>query len=391
MRSFQRLNDVVGWLVFALALVVYLLTLEPTASFWDCGEFIACCYKLLVPHPPGAPTFLLLGRLFSLLSFGDVSKVAWLVNALSALSSAFTVLFLFWSITLLARKLVLRDARPPDHPLPRLTTGQTLRILGAGTVGALAFAFSDSFWFNAAEAEVYALSALCTATVVWLMLKWENRAEEPASDKWLVLIAYVMGLSIGVHLLNLVAIPALGLLYYFRRQAPPTRRGIGLTLLVSSVLVGAILVGVIPGLPSLAGSFEVFFVNSFGLPFNSGLIIFGLLGLGLLYVGFRQSYQRRSRLLNTGLLCFVFMLIGYSSYLIVPIRSSYHPTINQNAPNEVLSFVRYLKREQYGSRPLLYGPHIFAQPIGQEVRSGRAAAGTRVPGRRQDAPAPHLQ
>ena len=181
MRSFHRLNDIVGWVVFALAAGVYLLTLEPTASFWDCGEFIACSYKLLVPHPPGAPLFLLLGRLFSLLSFGDASKVAPLINALSALSSAFAVLFLFWSITLLARKLVLRDSDGP-HQLAPPTQGQTLLILGAGGVGALAFAFSDSFWFNAEEAEVYALSALCTATVVWLMLKWEYRADEADSD-----------------------------------------------------------------------------------------------------------------------------------------------------------------------------------------------------------------
>ncbi|UOQ68582.1 glycosyltransferase family 117 protein [Hymenobacter volaticus] len=365
MHSYQKLNNLVGWLVFAVAAVVYWLTLEPTASFWDCGEFIACSYKLLVPHPPGAPLFLLLGRLFSLLSFGDTSKVAVLVNSLSALSSAFTVLFLFWSITLLARKLVLRDASQPITRLLSPTSGQTLLILGAGAVGALAFTFSDSFWFNAEEAEVYALSALCTAAVVWLMLKWENRADEADSDKWLVLIAYVVGLSIGVHLLNLVAIPALGLLYYFRRQPNPTFGGSVLALLVSSVVVGIILVGVIPGLPTLASSFEVFLVNSFGLPFNSGVILFVLLLLGLLVGGFRFSYRRRSRLLNTSLLGLVFILIGYSSYLIVPIRSSYHPTINQNAPDNVLSFVSYLKREQYGSRPLLYGPHVFAQPIAQ--------------------------
>ena len=375
MRAYQKLNNLVGWLVFAVALVVYWRTLEPSASFWDCGEFIACSYKLLVPHPPGAPLFLLLGRLFSLLSFGDTSKVAVLVNSLSALSSAFTVLFLFWSITLLARKLLLPDAKLPGHRPLTPTRGQTLLVLGAGTVGALAFAFSDSFWFNAEEAEVYALSALWTAAVVWLMLKWEYRADEADSDKWLVLIAYVVGLSIGVHLLNLVAIPALGLLYYFRRQAAPTLRGSVLTLLVSSVVVGTILVGVIPGLPTLAGSFEVFFVNSLGLPFNSGVIVFVLLVLGLLVAGFRFSYRRRSRLLNTSLLALVFVLIGYSSYLIVPIRSSYYPAINQNAPNNVLSFVSYLKREQYGSRPLLYGPHVFAQPIAQENAGPRYVRG----------------
>jgi len=370
MRSFHRLNNLVGWLVFAVATLTYLLTLEPTASFWDCGEFIACSYKLLVPHPPGAPLFLLLGRLFSLLSFGDASKVAVLINALSALSSSFTVLFLFWTITMLARKLVLSQ---PNDRQAEPTFGQTGLILGAGTVGALAFAFSDSFWFNAVEAEVYAMSALCTAAVVWLMLKWENRADEPDSDRWLILIAYVMGLSIGVHLLNLVAIPALGLLYYFRRQAAPTLRGGVLALLVSSALVGVILVGVIPGLPSLAGAFEVFFVNTFGLPFNSGVVVFVLLGVGLLVAGFRTAHRRHSRLLHTGLLGFTFLLIGYSCYLIVPIRSTYHPPINQDAPDDVLSFVSYLKREQYGSRPLVYGPHVFAQPIDQQDAGPRYA------------------
>ncbi|WBA40962.1 glycosyltransferase family 117 protein [Hymenobacter canadensis] len=366
MGSYARLNNVVGWLVFAVATVVYLLTLEPTASFWDCGEFIACSYKLLVPHPPGAPLFLLLGRLFSLLSFGDTSKVAVLINTLSALSSAFAVLFLFWSITLLAAKLVLPRPTPASPALLVPTRGQALLMQAAGVVGALAFAFSDSFWFNAEEAEVYAMSALCTAAVVWLMLKWENRADEPDSDKWLVLIAYVIGLSIGVHLLNLVAIPALGLLYYHRRQPAPTLWGSVVTLLISSVIVGVVLVGVIPGLPSLAGSFEVFFVNSLGMPFNSGVVGFVVLLLGLLVLGFRVSHRQNARLLNTALLGFTFILIGYSCYLIVPIRSGYQPTINQNGPRDVLSFVSYLKREQYGSRPLLYGPHVFAQPIAQE-------------------------
>ena len=391
-----------GWLIFALSLLVFMLTLEPTASFWDCGEFIACAYKLLVPHPPGAPTFLLLGRLMSLFAFGDVTHVAVLVNTLSALSSAFTVLFLFWIITLLAKKLVLHRPGMHDDRALAPTSGQTYLILGAGAVGALAFAFSDSFWFNAEEAEVYAMSALCTAAVVWLMLKWENRAAEADSDKWLVLLAYVIGLSIGVHLLNLLAIPALGFIYYFRRTAAPTVWGGVLTLAISSVIVGSILVGIIPGLPTLAGNFEVFCVNALGLPFNSGVVLFVALLVGLIVWGFRQSFRRKSQLLNTFMLCFTFILIGYSSYLIVPIRSSYHPTIDQNAPNDVLSFISYLKREQYGSRPLLYGPHVFAQPIsqvdagpryvrqGDTIRRGRAEAGPWVPRRRPNAAAPHL-
>lgn len=371
MRSYKSLNNLVGWLVFALATVVFLMTLEPTASFWDCGEFIACSYKLLVPHPPGAPTFLLLGRLFSMLSFGDVTKVSILVNALSALSSSFTVLFLFWIITMLAKKLVMH--RPGMHDDRQLepSFGQTLLIMGAGAVGALAYAFSDSFWFNAEEAEVYAMSSLCTAAVVWLMLKWENRADESDSDRWLVLIAYVIGLSIGVHLLNLLAIPALGFVYYYRRTQNPTMWGGVATLVISSIIVGLILAGIIPGLPTLAGAFEVFFVNTVGLPFNWGIVIFMLLFVGLIWLGFRQSFQRRNRLLNTVMLSFVFILIGYSSYLIVPIRSSYHPTINENNPEDVLSFVSYLKREQYGDRPLLYGPQLNAQPTAQTEGSPR--------------------
>ncbi|QJX45981.1 DUF2723 domain-containing protein [Hymenobacter taeanensis] len=371
MRSYKSLNNLLGWLVFAIATLTYILTLEPTASFWDCGEFIACSYKLLVPHPPGAPTFLLLGRLFSLLAFGDGTKVAVLVNMLSALSSSFTVLFLFWTITMMAKKLVLH--RPGMHDDRNLepTSGQTWLILGAGAVGALAYAFSDSFWFNAVEAEVYAMSSLCTAAVVWLMLKWENRADEADSDRWLILIAYVIGLSIGVHLLNLLAIPALGFIYYYRRTNNPTLTGGIITLALSSVIVGLILAGIIPGLPTLAGNFEVFFVNTIGLPFNWGLVIFLVVFVGLIWFGFRQSFQRRSRLLNTAMLAFVFILIGYSSYLIVPIRSSYHPTINENDPEDVLSFVSYLKREQYGDRPLLYGPQFNAQPVAQNEGAPR--------------------
>jgi hypothetical protein len=376
MRSFKSLNNLVGWLVFAIAAVTYLLTLEPTASFWDCGEFIACSFKLLVPHPPGAPTFLLLGRLFSLFSFGDVTKVPVLINALSGLSSAFTVLFLFWIITRMARKLVLREAVGNSNLKAESiepSQGQSFLILSAGVVGALAFAFSDSFWFNAVEGEVYAMSALCTAAVVWLMLKWEGHADEPDSDKWIVLIAYVIGLSIGVHLLNLLTLPALGFIYYYRRTANPSFTGGIIVMVVSMIIVGSILVGIIPGLPTLAGSFEVFFVNTIGLPFNSGLIVFLALFIGLIWFGFRLSYQRRSQLLNTSMLCFVFILIGYSSYLIVPIRASYKPTINENDPSDVLSFVSYLKREQYGSRPLLYGPQFNAQPNGSEPGAPRYA------------------
>ncbi|MCC3158133.1 DUF2723 domain-containing protein [Hymenobacter sp. 15J16-1T3B] len=372
--QYSKLNNLAGGLVFAAALATYCLTLEPTVSFWDCGEFIASADKLQVPHPPGAPTFLLLGRLASLLSFGEASRVAVLVNLLSALSSACTVLLLFWSITLLARKLVLGAATPAAEP----DDSQAALILSSGAVGALAFAFSDSFWFNAVEAEVYALSSLGTALVLWLMLKWEHRADAPDADKWLVLIAYVIGLSIGVHLLNLLALPALGLIYYFRRTAAPTTRGLLLTLAGSGAAVLTILLGVIPGLPSVAGALEIFCVNALRLPYNAGVVLFGLLLAGGLAYGLRAAARQQQRLLYTSLLSLVFVLIGYSTYLIVPIRSGFNPLIDENNPEDVLSFVSYLKREQYGDRPLLYGPQFNAQPVVQtdgapryERRNGR--------------------
>ena len=357
MRSYKFVNDLTGWLVFAVATAVFLYTLEPTGSFWDCGEFVACSYKLLVPHPPGAPTFLLLGRIFSLFA-PDPSKIGVWVNALSGLSSAFTILFLFWTITMMGRKLLVGLRGEP-------TGAQTALLMGAGAVGALGFAFTDSFWFSAEEAEVYALSAFCTAFVVWAMLKWERVEEEADSDRWLILIAYVVGLSIGVHLLNLLAIPALAFIYYFKRHTVTVRGGV-VAFVISGVIILSILVGIIPGLPTLAGWFELFFVNSVGLPFSSGLWIFLALLLGGIWYGFRRSFRTGSQLLNTAMLCFVFILIGYSSYLIVPIRSSYRPTINENAPENVLSFVSYLKREQYGDRPILYGPQYSAEPISQE-------------------------
>ncbi|WP_139923751.1 DUF2723 domain-containing protein [Hymenobacter sp. DG01] len=357
---YSRLKQFCSGALFLLALGVYWATLEPTASFWDAGEFTASAYRLLVPHPPGAPLYLLIARLASLLSFGDVTRVAVLVNMVSAVASATTVALLFGIITHLAEKLIPAFN---DEPLPGASVGL---VLGSGIVGALAFAFSDSFWFNAVEAEVYALSTLGTALVVWLMLQWEKRADLPGADRWLVLIAYVIGLGIGVHLLNLLAIPVLCLVWYLRRTPQPAWRGILLALVAGSLLVLVVLEGIIPGLPTLAGASEVFFVNTFGLPYNSGLVLFLLLFGGLLLAGFRFAYRSGRVGLHTGLLALVFVLIGYSCYLIVPIRSSFNPTINENAPNEVLSFVSYLRREQYGDRPLLYGPHLFAQPTAQE-------------------------
>ncbi|MFC5271353.1 DUF2723 domain-containing protein [Adhaeribacter terreus] len=367
MRTYKRINDLAGWIIFLVATFVYVKTLEPTASFWDCGEFIACSYKLLVPHPPGAPFFLMIGRLFSMFAT-DPSNVAFMVNLLSALSSSFTVLFLYWSITILGRKMLIGDR------FTEPTAGQTWLLIGSGTVGALAFTFTDSFWFSAVEAEVYAMSSFFTAIVFWAMLKWEARSEEPTADKWLILIAYLTGLSIGVHLLNLLAIPSLAFIYYYRKHKA-SRKGALATFIISAVIIVFILWGIIPGLPSLAGSFEVFFINNMGLPFGAGIIIFLLFFLAALYFAFAYSYRKNLRWLNTALLCFVFILIGYSSYLMIPIRSAYNPTIDENDPENIVSFVSYLKREQYGDRPLLYGPQFNAEIIDEEKTDPRYIKG----------------
>ncbi|TXK51597.1 DUF2723 domain-containing protein [Pontibacter qinzhouensis] len=366
MTDYRKINNLVGWVVFLIATTVYVLTLEPTASYWDAGEFIACSYKLLVPHPPGAPFYLLVGRLFSMFA-SDVTQVAWWVNLLSALCSSLTVLFLFWSITILARRILIKEGEV-------VGTGNLLLIMGSGAVGALAYTFTDSAWFSAVEAEVYAMSSFFTAIVFWAMLRWENKVGQALSDKWLILIAYLIGLSIGAHLLNLVAIPALAFIYYFRLYKPTLWGGV-VAFLISAIIVVAILWGIIPGLPTLAGNVEVFFVNSLGLPFGSGIIVFVVLLVGAIVWGIRYSIVKGNRILNTGILCFAFILIGYSSYMIIPIRSGYNPTIDENDPQDILSFVAYLKREQYGDRPLLYGPQFNAQPVDQEEGAPRYVKG----------------
>ncbi len=356
--NFKRINNLTGWLVFAIATAVYALTVEQTASFWDCGEFIAASYKLQVPHPPGAPLFLLIGRLFSFLSFGDVTKVAYWINMVSVFSSSFSILFLFWTITFLAKKVIKVNAQEP-------TLGQTIQIIGSGLVGSLAYTFSDSFWFSAVEAEVYAISSFFTAFVFWAMLKWETIADREDSDKWLILIAYVMGLSIGAHLLNLVTIPALAYIFYFKKYKPTTK-GILLTFAISGVMVVGILEGIIPGLPSIAGSFEIFFVNTLHLPFRVGIVFFMLLFIGALVYGIYYSIQQKNRVLNTVLVSISFVLIGYASYAVILIRSNYNPPIDENNPENVISFVSYLKREQYGDRPLIAGPQYTADLIDQK-------------------------
>jgi len=355
--NFKNANNLTGWIVFGIALTTYSLTVEETASFWDCTEFIASSYKLQVPHPPGAPLFLLLGRFFSFFAFGDHTKVAYAVNMLSAIASAFTILFLFWSIVLFGRKLI--DASKSVLLLEE----KKWLLLISGVVGSLAYAFSDSFWFSAVEAEVYAMSSLSTAVVVWCILKWDSIEEESKASRWLILIAYIVGLSIGVHLLNLLTLPALALVYYFKKFKP-SKWGILCALIVSGVLVLFINDLIIPGLPTLAGYFELFFVNTVGLFFGSGAIVFALTLISVLVYAIRITQKRNFALLNTFFLAFTFILLGYGSYTTVIIRSNFNTPINEGAPKDVMSFVSYLKREQYGSRPLLFGPYFTADPIG---------------------------
>jgi hypothetical protein len=346
----QRINDVVGWLVFAVATAVYTLTLEPTTSFWDCGEFISACYKLQIMHPPGAPFFMLTGRLFTLLA-GNPENVAWSVNFLSGLTSAFTILFLFWTITALGRKMFEK--------------APVWLLMGAGAVGALAYTFSDSFWFSAVEGEVYAFSSFFTAVVFWAILKWDRVADEPYSDRWLIFIAYLMGLSIGVHLLNLLAIPAICLVVYLRRQVP-TLMGVVVSLLVAVGVLAFVQYGIIPGIPTLASKFELLLVNSLGMPFGTGNWLFGLVVVVGMAWGIWFTHQRKLVLWNQLLLGTAFVVIGYSSYSMIVIRSLSNPSINMNKPSDIFTLISYINREQYGDRPLLTGPYFTAEVVDQE-------------------------
>ncbi|MDJ1471968.1 DUF2723 domain-containing protein [Cytophagaceae bacterium DM2B3-1] len=353
--SFKRINDITGWVVFLIAAVVYTLTVEPTASFWDCGEFIAASYKLQVPHPPGAPIFLMVNRAFALLAGSDVTKVAFWINMQSVLTSAGASLFLFWTITLLGRKVFKKSAE-------QLVFGETFLLMGAGVVGALAYTFCDSAWWSAVEAEVYAMSSFFTAFVFWAILKWELIEDEAAANRWLIFTAYMIGLSTGVHLLNLVALPALGLVYYHKNYKFSVM-GLLAALAISGAVILFIMLGVIPGLPSLAGSIEIFFVNSLGLPFNSGIIFFVLLFVGALVFGIYYTQKHQKVLWNTAILSFTFIIVGYSCYMLALVRSNFNPPINENDPSNVIEFVKYLKREQYGDRPLFFGPTFITQLV----------------------------
>lgn len=345
-KSFRFYNNILGWIIFAIAAYTYLSTIEPTASYWDCGEFLATSYKLEVGHPPGAPFFMLMARFVSLFA-STPQQVPILVNSMSALASAFTILFLFWTITHLGKKIIQR--RKED-----LTTGNIVAIFSAGIVGALAYTFSDSFWFSAVEAEVYASSSLFTALVFWAILKWENVANEPYANRWIILIAYLIGLSIGVHLLSLLVVIPIVFVYYFKKYEV-NKKGIIITSFIALFILGATMWGIIPGIIVIASWFELIFVNGFGLPYNTGVYFYLVLLTVLIIWGLRYTLKKQKELWHTVILIFTMILIGYSTFIVVVIRSNANPPLDENNPDNVFSLLAYLNREQYGDRPLFYG------------------------------------
>ncbi|MCY1721819.1 DUF2723 domain-containing protein [Prolixibacteraceae bacterium Z1-6] len=362
MKQYKLFNNVFGWVSFLIAAITYLLTIEPTTSFWDCGEFITTAFKFEVGHPPGAPIFMIVGRFFTM--FGGPENAAKMINVLSALASAGTILFLFWSITHLAKKLLVK--------IDEVSLGQIIAIMASGLVGALAYTFSDTFWFSAVEGEVYASSSLLTALVFWAILKWEDVADEPYANRWLIFIAYVIGLSIGVHLLNLLAIPAIVFVYYFRKHEV-TRKGFIRALIISVVLLGGIMYGIIPGFVNIGSWFELLFVNSFGLPFHSGALFYAVALTAALAFAIVYTHKKHKVVLNTILLGVAVILIGYSSFAIIIIRSAAAPPMDQNSPNDTFSLLGYLNREQYGDRPLFHGQY-YSSPLdaGNRFSEGRA-------------------
>jgi len=359
--NFRKVNNITGWLVFAIAYVTYLLTMEATASLWDCGEFLSTAYKLEVGHSPGAPLFMMLGRLFGVLA-PTPDKVAIFINSMSALMSGFTILFLFWTITHFAKKLLAKNDE-------ELSSGNLIAVIGAGVVGALAYTFSDTFWFSAVEGEVYATSSFFTAIVFWAILKWEHVADEPHADRWLVLIFYLMGLSIGVHLLNLLTIPAIVMVYYFKRYEV-TQRGSIIAFFVGCAVLGLVQFGIIQYLPIFASWFELLFVNSFGMPFNTGAIFFmAVLAAALAWL---VIWSRRSNrhLVHVCTLSAIFLILGYSSYISIIVRSKADVPIDMGNPDNVMTLIPYLQRDQYGSMPLVSGPDFTSQV--EKSEDGRA-------------------
>ena len=361
--SFKRINNITGWIVCIIACAVYIMTMEATGSLWDCGEFASSAYKLQIPHPPGAPLFVLIGRLF-MVPF-DAAHAATGINLMSALASGFTILFLFWSITHFARKLVTKDGS-------ELNSEKIYGIMAAGIIGALAYTFSDSFWYSAVEGEVYALSSFFTAVVFWAMLKWEQnvdveqkegiRGHFTRADRWIILIFYLMGLSIGVHLLNLLTIPAIVMIYYYKRYSKITKWGTFLAFVIGCGITGLVQKAVVVWTIKGAGNFDILFVNSFGLPFYSGFVFFFIFIGALVYVGLKIAAKRNWNFLKLGLWSFVFMLLGYSTYFTTLVRSSADPSVDMFNVDNPVSLVGYLSREQYGDWPILYGQDFTAQP-----------------------------
>ncbi|AOM77925.1 DUF2723 domain-containing protein [Pedobacter steynii] len=354
--NYSKINNLTGWLCFLIATVTYILTLEPSVSFWDCGEFIASALKMQVVHQPGAPLFLMIQRFFSLLAFGDVTKVAYFMNVGSAIASAATILFLFWTITALAKKVLVKEKE-------EVSKSNLISIMGAGMVGALAYTFSDSFWFSAVESEVYALSSLFTAIVFWGILKWEANADEPRADRWLLFIAYIMGLSIGIHLLNLLTIPAIAFVYYFKKTKNPTTGGTIKAGIVGILILAVIQYGIIQYLVSFGAYFDLFFVNSLGMGFGTGVIFFAILLIAGLTWGIRYSIKHQKKILNLALLSTVLIIFGYGSFAMIIIRAKADPNLNNSDPDNAFSFLGYLNREQYGDRPLLFGPNYNSQGV----------------------------
>ncbi|MEJ5993022.1 DUF2723 domain-containing protein [Pedobacter sp. Du54] len=353
--NYSKTNNIIGWICFFIATLTYILTLEPSVSFWDCGEFIASALKMQVVHQPGAPLFLMIQRFFSLFAMGDVNKVAYFMNVGSAVASGATILFLFWTITALAKKTLIKVGE-------EVTTSKMISIMGAGAVGALAYTFSDSFWFSAVESEVYALSSLFTAIVFWAILKWEAIADEPHADKWLLFIAYIMGLSIGIHLLNLLTIPAIAFVYYFKKTKQATTKGILKTFGIGILILAVIQYGIIQYLVSFGAYFDLFFVNTLGLGFGTGVLAFAFLLIAGLTFGIRYSIKHQKRILNLALVSTVLVIFGYGSFAMIVIRAQAKPNLNNSDPDNAFSFLSYLNREQYGDRPLLFGPNYNSQP-----------------------------
>lgn len=351
--NYRRWNNLTGWFLFVFSAIVYLLTLEPTVSFWDCGEFILSAFKLQVGHPPGAPLFLMIGRIATLFAGGDTSKVALTMNILSALCSAFAILFLFWTITHLVRKVFVNDKPLESKHIPA--------IIGSGILGALAYTFSDTFWFSAVEGELYAISSLVTALVFWAMLKWEDDSDKPYAGRWIIMIAYIMGLGLGIHRLNLLVIPVLVFVFYFKKYEVTTK-GVIKTLIFSILLVGLMVFVLMPGIPEVAGWFELLFVNILGLPYNSGLLFYLVVLFGALAFGIYYSLKQKRVILNYILTSLIVVMIGYSSYAMIMIRSSARPPMNQNNPSDVFSLSYYINMKQYGSSPKFFG-NYYSAPV----------------------------